>query len=85
MKRTKYPIHSDFKKYANMNPPLNRVSIPVMQRLMGLLFARERSTTDMTVERKTIPVGGGDTIRALWYCPKDAGENAPCLVYCHGG
>ena len=30
-------------------------------------------------------MGSGGTIRALWYCPKDVGKNAPCLVYCHGG
>ena len=85
MKRTKYPIHPDFKKWTHMNPPLNRAILPVMQRLMSVLFTRERSTADITVERKVIPVGNGDTIRALWYCPKDVGESAPCLVYYHGG
>ena len=85
MKRTKYPIHPDFKKWTHMNPPLNRAVLPVMQRLMSLLLTRERSAVDMTVERKVIPVGNGDTIRALWYCPKAVGENAPCLVYYHGG
>lgn len=28
MKRTKYPIHPDFKKWENMNPPLNRAIVP---------------------------------------------------------
>ena len=68
-----------------MNPPLNRAVVPVLQRLMGLLFIRERSTVELSVEKKTIPVGNGDTIRALWYCPKNTGEAAPCLVYYHGG
>ena len=85
MRRTKYPIHSDFKKWANMNPPINKAMLPAMQKIIGLLFAREKSTADITVERKVIPVGNGDTIRALWYCPKDVGSNAPCLVYYHGG
>ena len=85
MKRTKYPIHPDFEKWENMNPPLNRAIVPVLQQLIGLLFMRERSTEELTVERKSVPVGNGDTIRALWYCPKNAGEAAPCLVYYHGG
>ena len=85
MKRTKYPIHPDFKKWANMNPPLNRSLVPVIQWLMGSLFMREKSTAELTVERKIIPVDKGDTIRGLWYCPKDVGEAAPCLVYYHGG
>lgn len=84
-RRTKYPIHPDFKRWANMNPPLNRVMIPVMQKLMGLLYMREKSTAELTVEKATIPVGIGDTIRALWYCPEVLRENTPCLVYYHGG
>lgn len=67
-----------------MNPPLHKATIPVMQKLMGLLFTRERSTADVTVEWKVIPVDGG-TIRALWYCPNGVGEHAPCLLYYHGG
>ena len=85
MKRTKYPIHPDFKAWTNMNPPLNRVMLPVMQKLMGLLFDRERSTDDINVERQTIPVGDGISIRALLYCPKDMEGPSPCLVYFHGG
>ena len=85
MKRTKYPIHPDFKKWTNMNPPLNRALLPVIQRSMELLFTMEKSTADLTVERKIIPVGNGDTIRALWYCPKDVAENAPCDVDLSGG
>ena len=85
MKRTKYPIHPDFKKWENMNPTLNRFSVPMIQCLMGALFARERSTAELVAERKTIPINNGDTIRALLYSPKNIGKNAPCLVYYHGG
>ena len=85
MKRTKYPIHPDFKAWTNLNPPLNRAMLPVIQKLMGLLFDRERSSRNLAVERKAIPVGDGASIRALWYVPKDVGENAPCLVNYHGG
>ena len=84
-KRTKYPIHSDFKKWSHFNPPLKRFMVPTMQRLMSLLFLCEKSTKQLKVEKKRIPVGNGDTIRALWYCPKDVGDNAPCLIYYHGG
>lgn len=56
-----------------------------MQKSLSLLFTRERSTADMTVERKTISARDGASIRALWYCPKGVAENAPCLVVFHGG
>lgn len=68
-----------------MNPSLNRAIVPVLQFFMGPLFRLESSTADLTVERKIIPVADGKTIRALWYSPKDIGENASCLVYYHGG
>lgn len=83
-KRTKYPIHPDFKKWTNINPPLNKVMVPVIQRLMSPLVTLEKSTGNLTVEQKEIPVEN-DTIRALLYSPKDIDENAPCLIYYHGG
>ena len=84
-KRTKYPIHPDFKRWSNMNPPLNRAIVPVIQKLMSPLAMMEKSTSELTVERKTIPVGNGDTIQALLYSPNGIDRNAPCLVYYHGG
>ena len=84
-KRTQYPIHPDFKKWTKMNPPINRFTLPLLQQLMGLLYLREKSTPELAVGRETIPVGGGATIRALLYVPKEVGENAPCLVNYHGG
>ena len=68
-----------------MNPPLNKAMVPVIQRLMSPLFRLEKATAALTVEKRTIPVNDGQSIRALWYSPKDIEENAPCLVYYHGG
>ena len=84
-KRTQYPIHPDFKRWANMDPPINKATLPMIQRLMGLLYLQEKSTPELTVERKTIPVWDGSAIRALLYTPKGIGKNAPCLVNYHGG
>ncbi len=85
MKRTRYPIHPDFKKWSNLNPPLNKAALPVMQKLMGLLVLRERSRAGLTVTKELIPTCGGGTVRSLLYSPAGISENAPCLVYCHGG
>lgn len=84
-KRTKYPIHPDFKKWARMNPPLNRFMLPMIQKSLSMLFLKEKSTKELLVERKRIPVGGGKTIKALLYSPKNIEGNAPCLIYYHGG
>ena len=85
MARTRYPIHPDFEPWSRMHPPINRAMLPVMQKLMGLLFTRERSTAELQVERLAIPVSGGASIRALLYAPKGLATPAPCLIVYHGG
>jgi acetyl esterase len=84
MKRTQYPIHPDFKKYVNFNPPLNRFILPIMQKMMAFLVTQEKSTLEMNVLHFTIPVKNG-TIKAILYTPVDISKNAPCLIYYHGG
>jgi acetyl esterase len=97
MSRTKYPIHPDFKKYENLNPPLSRVVLPLMQKMMGPLFSMEKSTEQITVRHLSISaslnqaisanptISANQTIRALMYTPVGISEPAPCLVYFHGG
>ena len=83
--KTKYAIHPDFRKWGKMHPPLNKVMLPLMQKMTGHLVAMETSCETLTVSQETIPVGNDSTIRALVYTPVGIGENAPCLVYYHGG
>ena len=83
-KRTKYPFHPDFQKWANFNPPLNKASIFFIQGLMKLIYFGEKSDENVEVLKLKIPNGKED-IKALLYSPKDIEKNAPCLVYYHGG
>jgi acetyl esterase/lipase len=85
MKRRKYPIHPDFKRLANTNPPLNRPSIACMQALEGFFHRAQKSTKEVKVSRITIPLKEGKTMRALFFEPISAKENSPCLVLYHGG
>ena len=84
MAKTRYPIHPDFEPWSRMHPPINRATLPLMQRLMGLLFTREKGDATLRVERLQIPVDGG-SIRALLYSPVDLPTPAPLLIDCHGG
>ena len=68
-----------------MNPPLNRAIVPLIQLFLRPLFRLEKSTKKLTVRKIKISTGDGTKIRAILYSPKDALENAPCLVYYHGG
>ena len=85
MRRTKYAIHADFKRWKHLNPPLNRALLPVMQKTLGLIFGRQKSAEKLAVTREAIPTADGNTIRALLYTPAGLERNAPCLVYYHGG
>ncbi len=85
MSRTKYPIHPDFKKYKNFNPPLNKVALPFMQKLIGHLFKMEKSTEQVDAKRVSIPIENGQVIEALLYTPVGINDLAPCLIYYHGG
>ena len=84
MAKTRYPIHPDFERWSHMHPPINRATLPVMQKLMGLLFTREKGDREMRVERLKIPVEGGE-IRALLYAPAGVESPAPLLIDYHGG
>ena len=85
MKRTKYPIHPDFIKWEHVNPPLHRAFLPVMQKVMGTLFFKEKSSEKIAVNRLNIGTSDGKSIRALLYTPAGISTTAPCLVYYHGG
>lgn len=85
MKRRKYPIHSDFKRLEKTNPPLSRPAVAFMQMAEGFFHRAQKSTKEVKVSRLKIPLEGGASIRALFFEPFEAKENAPCLVLYHGG
>ena len=85
MKKTKYPIHPDFEPWSRMHPPIHRATLPAMQKLMGLLFRREKGTPELRVERVRIPAKDGASLRALLYSPAALDGPAPCLIDYHGG
>lgn len=80
-----YDIHPDFKKLAGIHPPINRVSVPIIQRLMRLLYYRERSDAQVQVKRVTISGPEGNPLRAVLYLPVNAAGKKPGLAYFHGG
>ena len=62
-----YPIHPDFKMLTAIHPPLNRRTIPMIQKAMGLLYHQQRSSKTVRVERVRIPADTGQAVRALLY------------------
>ena len=79
-----YDIHPDFKMLAAIHPPLDRKTIPMIQKSMGLLYYQQRSSRAVRVERVRIPAESGQVVRALLYIPKEEKTDG-YLLYCHGG
>ncbi len=78
-----YQIHPDFKMLAAIHPPLNRKTMPMIQKSMGLLYHQQRSSRAVSVERIRI-TADGQAVRALLYVPKGEKTDGG-LLYCHGG
>jgi len=84
MKKVQYPIHPDFRLLTGIHPPLDRRTIPIIQKAMGLLYHQQRTDRAVRVERIRIPASEGRTVRALVYSPGSGPVNG-CLLFCHGG
>ena len=85
MNHIKYNFHPDLKDYKNQNMPVIPFVIPFLQRLMGILYKREKSDIDVAVSQLTIPTQDGFNLRALMYTPVNTNKITPCLLFFHGG
>lgn len=77
-------LHPDFRQLSAIRPPINRVSVAVIQPLMRLLYAREKSDAQVSVEKFTIDTPAGYRMPSLMYKPRTL-QNDGCVLYCHGG
>lgn len=84
MKQSSYNIYPDFKILSAIHPPLNRKAMPVIQKMMGLLYHLERTGKAVKVRHIRIPTDAGRSVRALLYEPRKEKAKG-CLLYCHGG
>lgn len=80
----KYPIHKDFSFFTHLYPPINRLTLPVMNFFLRLLPKGIKSDDTVSVRKVKIPTNRKH-ISAHLFEPAKATENAPCLVYFHGG
>ena len=79
-----YNFHPDFKMLSGIHPPLNRASVAMAQKLMGMLFLSEKSDETIQVERVNIPVSADRSVRALLYTPRNRKASGSFLDI-HGG
>lgn len=78
---TKYPIHPDFKKYEKIKIPINRLLLPLMNRINNYIFNQRSLNKDVRESRKTIPGYQNAPIEVILYEPEDVTGPLPCLIY----
>lgn len=47
MRKRKYNFDPELKKYENLNPPIITFMLPLMQKLMGVLYRLEKSDSEV--------------------------------------
>ena len=81
----KYPLHPDYRKISLLNFPASVSLLPAFNFCLSEINKQEHSTKSVRVYRKQINGYRGTRINLLIYEPYNLPENAPCLIYYHGG
>lgn len=81
---SKYPIKKEFFPFNHFKPPIRRGVLRLVEVFMKALRAIYRDKALKTVRYK-IESYDGEKIECFLFSPKGIGENAPCLIYIHGG
>ncbi|MDD3921750.1 MAG: alpha/beta hydrolase [Eubacteriales bacterium] len=79
----KYPIKKEFGLCAHFHPPVCKALLPLINYVLSLLPKKKQS--GITESKLHIPSEAGRSVDALLLTPDGIGDNAPCLVYYHGG
>ncbi|MBO5224510.1 MAG: alpha/beta hydrolase [Clostridia bacterium] len=81
---SKYPIKKEFFPFNNFTPPISegflKMSVPFMK-VPRFLFKDK----ELNVERVEIASYDNEKVECFFMSPKGIGDNAPCLIYIHGG
>lgn len=80
----RYPIHSDFKRYARLIPPITRQTLPLLRAAQHLLPLPSPKKAGVILHRVMIRQGV-HSIEAQLIEPMKKNDPLPALVYFHGG
>lgn len=81
---SKYPISKDFRFVKLLTFPVMPWAAPIAEVCLGIFMYVKHSDKNVKVSKIKINVGDAD-IDALFYEPVRCNNNAPLLVYFHGG
>jgi acetyl esterase len=80
-----YNIHKDFRGYAWLKPPLHPLLLPLFNFFLQIIFRFAKPAKGVREARRKIPGYQGEAIGVTIFEPEGIEDNAPCLVYLHGG
>ncbi len=83
--KKKYPINDEFRAFTNFTPPVNRLMIAFAQVFTQLPPPYLFLDKELSVKKHKIKADDGGSVRIYEIGKKDISENAPCLIYYHGG
>ena len=78
-------IDKDFIKFQNKKTDINPALLPAINLLFTVGFRKKKISDDVITFTKKIPGYKGAPISVTVFEPKDIGNNAPCLIFIHGG
>lgn len=82
---SKYTIHADFKKLEKNRLPLYPVLLPLLSKLMDKSNERFSFPDNIAVSKQQIQGYRQGSVKLWVIQPKAIEQNAPCLIYFHGG
>lgn len=82
---SQYNIHNDFKKYGLIKIPLSPRLLPLINNILMAGFKYTKPADGIHATRMNVNGYQNTTIELTLYEPIDIGQNAPCLIFLHGG
>ncbi|MEK3985876.1 alpha/beta hydrolase [Paenibacillus sp. FSL K6-3166] len=82
---SKYKIHSDFEPYEKRTLPLNPLLLPILNKLIARSLKKFNSAEGVKVTKKVISGYKDGSVQLTIIEPEGISQNAPCLIYIHGG
>lgn len=80
----KYPVHDDYK-HIQIGVPMNALFLRFFQRVTRLLYDRQSVGSAMHHYKQTIAAFDGKAIPIEVFSPSGLAQNAPCILFIHGG
>lgn len=81
----KYNMSNKFFPFTVFKPPMGEKMLTAADSFLSLLIKLQKSGKKINVKKFSVKKENGEDVQCLFYEPVGIPQNAPALVYCHGG